>query len=597
VRTTTTISQDGDGDSDPDEARAEYYIRLMSSDLFASKPLPEAGVVTIGRSSKNDIVIPDLLASREHARIRVQRGPRGASIDVEDLGSANGTRVRDLSVAPGQPVAISPGDPIRIGGTLVMVVQDHQPAGLRNIWSHTSFERRLEEDCKRLVAGRSTLALGRFRFQGPAPWLQALPVLAQEVRAPHVFAAYGPQDYEVLFADTRHGEPERVMDNLVHAFHDRGLEACAALAWAPEHGRSADELFAHAHALLRPALSQSAAAREEPRAHSPAMAEVRAMAGRAATSTINVLLLGETGVGKEVLARLIHRRSARSGKLWVALNCAGFAESLLDSELFGFEKNAFTGAASAKIGLLESANGGTVFLDEVGEMPASAQVKLLRVLEAREVLPVGALRPRPLDVRIISATNRDLEADVAAGKFRRDLYYRLNGISLSIPPLRERTGEIEELVAAFIAGGCADRDPAERPSLSPEAMSLLLGYDWPGNVRELKNVIERALVLCDSGTIRPEHLPIEKLVRATNARSSDAPDLAIDKVRSQSTPPLAPSEPSAARGERERILAALAACASNQTRAARVLGISRRTLVSKLGLYGIPRPQKGPHLS
>ena len=331
------------------------------------------------------------------------------------------------------------------------------------------------------------------------------------------------------------------------------------------------------------------------------MERLRGLAKRAAASNISVLILGETGVGKDVLAQEIHRLSSRSGPL-VVLNCAGLAETLIETELFGHEKGAFTGAARAKVGLLEAGNGGTVFLDEVGEMPLSLQPRLLRAIEAREVLPVGAVKPRPIDVRFIAATNRDLEAEVAQGTFRRDLFFRLNGITLAIPPLRERTDEIAALAETFVADACRESGRERPPTITAEAMGYILDYDWPGNIRELKNVIERALVLCDGDEITPQFLPLDKMsdISPTSLRleeSGAGQSRAVGFGEAASWPGISADQlpvlddPKKA-AERQSILDALAKNAGNQTRAAQPSGMPRRTFITKLDTYGIPRPQK-----
>ena len=199
-------------------------------------------------------------------------------------------------------------------------------------------------------------------------------------------------------------------------------------------------------------------------------------ASRAARSTISVLLFGETGVGKEVLARAIHAHSPRSAGPFMGINCASLSESLLESELFGSEKGAFTGAVQARAGLFEAANGGTVFLDEVGELPLATQAKLLRVLEERVVTRLGSTRPRPIDVRFVAATNRNIETEDAQGGFRRDLYFRLNGIALTIPPLRERPGEVEVFARTFLAAACRELELRERLTLSPRVIELLRSH-------------------------------------------------------------------------------------------------------------------------
>jgi len=302
------------------------------------------------------------------------------------------------------------------------------------------------------------------------------------------------------------------------------------------------------------------------------MLRVQALAERAAGGDINVLILGECGSGKEVLAHSIHAASARASRPLVAFSCAALATSLLESELFGYERGAFTGAAQAKPGLLETAPGGTVFLDEIGDLAPESQAKLLRVIETREVLRLGGVRPRKIDVRFICATNLDLEAAVASGRYRRDLYFRLNGMTLTVPALRERPADIPILARGFLARAAAQMRPDKPiPDISEEAMTVLRAHGWPGNVRELRNWIDRALVLCDGPTLLPEHL-----------------GRPVPVVAGIQGPP--PETPAA--DERARVLAALAACGGNQSRAARQLGISRKVLIARLDRYGVARPRK-----
>jgi DNA-binding NtrC family response regulator len=327
--------------------------------------------------------------------------------------------------------------------------------------------------------------------------------------------------------------------------------------------------------------------------HDPAMRALLEQAELAAQSRISVLVLGETGVGKEVLAQTIHRRSPRARGPMLAINCAALSESLLESELFGHEKGAFTGALATRPGLFEAAEGGTVFLDEVGELPMSVQVKLLRVIEERKVLRVGARTARGVDVRFVSATHRDLETEITRGAFRQDLFFRLNGIALTIPPLRRRVGEIASLAAAFAEEASRQIDRPRAPSLSSEALGILERYSWPGNIRELRNAVERAAVLCQGDEILPEHLP-------SKITGGAPPPL--------TAPPAAPPPPSprlTEKGdsverltlqlgevEKRRVIRALDQCQGNQTRAAAQLGISRWTLIERIKQYGLPRPRK-----
>jgi transcriptional regulator with PAS, ATPase and Fis domain len=295
------------------------------------------------------------------------------------------------------------------------------------------------------------------------------------------------------------------------------------------------------------------------------------MVERVAKRTTTVLLLGETGVGKEVVAERIHHASDRADKPFVRINCGALPENLLESELFGYERGAFTGADRRKIGLFETATTGSVFLDEIGELKAPLQAKLLRALEARTIMRLGGRDEIPIDVRIIAATNRDLEEEVKRGNFRGDLYFRISAFTIKIPPLRDRPNEIALLADLFLRRLALHAGkPVQR--VTNEARALLERYDWPGNVRELHNVIERAVVLSDGQEIGVAHLP-EQLSTGSPPASSPI------KARMESV-------------EQRTIEDALAAENGNQTRAARRLGISRRTLVYKLEKYQLRQRDK-----
>lgn len=303
---------------------------------------------------------------------------------------------------------------------------------------------------------------------------------------------------------------------------------------------------------------------------------------RIAKSPISVVLEGETGVGKELYARRLHAASTRAAGPWVVINCAAVSESLLESELFGYERGAFTGAARAKVGLIETANGGTVLLDEVGEMPAVLQAKLLRVIEQREVLPVGAVRPRPVDIRVISATHRRLAEEVAAERFRQDLWFRLNGITLHIEPLRARRAEIEPLARLFIHEMAAEMQLAEEPKIGRIAMSIMNDHPWPGNVRELRNVVRRAVVVAGGQEITEEHI-LFGAPQAMRASTHDSQSAASTLSLQNEVEVL----------EKKRVIEALDACHGNQSRAAHLLGIARGTLIARIERHGLARPRKG----
>ncbi len=302
---------------------------------------------------------------------------------------------------------------------------------------------------------------------------------------------------------------------------------------------------------------------------SPAIRQVMQTVRQIAPTDTNVLILGESGTGKELVARSIHHHSPRVRRPFVAFNCGSFTEELMANELFGHEKGAFTGANREKAGLLEAADGGTVFLDEIGDMPQSMQIKLLRVIQEREVLRVGGTRPRPVDVRFIAATHRELEDDVQQGQFRQDLYYRLNVIALHLPPLSGRDGDIALLANYFLSLKCQAMHKSVN-AIHPEAMALLSRHSWPGNVRELENVIERGVALATGDTILRTDLPDDLL------------NLAIETYRQPSG-----SIPTLVEQEQRYIRWVLEQCDGNRTQAAAIMGIDRVSLWRKLKRYGM----------
>jgi transcriptional regulator with GAF, ATPase, and Fis domain len=461
---TTTIN------SPLERSPGERLVLLVVGDgVSFTQPLPSSGQLTIGRADDADLRLSEAWVSRRHAILHL-----GPELRVEDLGSANGTRVRGQAVASGSTVVVAPGDVIELGSTLLVI------------------QRRATAE---VASGAS-----------PLPASPSAPVAARPTASSF--------------------EPFVVIQD------DRMKDLVAQI-----------ELVAR--------------------------------------GPINVLLLGETGVGKELMASLVHRKSPRLAKPFVSINCAALPEALLESELFGHERGAFTGAVHAKPGLLETADGGTVFLDEIGTLPLSLQAKLLRVIEERQVRRVGGLKPRRLDVRFVSATNRDLQIDVAAERFRADLFFRLAGITVQIPPLRERKSEVPQLAATFLAEICAQTGRIPAPILTSGALELLQLHQWPGNVRELRNVIERAALLCTSDHILPEHLSIGPVPRpAGPIREATSEFLPGDTGKTGLREDLASLE-------RRRILEALDRCGGNQSRAARMLGISRNTLIARLKQYGV----------
>jgi two-component system nitrogen regulation response regulator GlnG len=322
----------------------------------------------------------------------------------------------------------------------------------------------------------------------------------------------------------------------------------------------------------------------------PRMQELYKAIGRIAGSDVTVLLRGESGTGKELVARAIHHYSRRSGRAFVAVSCAAIPGTLLESEMFGHERGAFTDAKERRLGKFELAQGGTLYLDEIGDMPVELQTKLLRALQERTIERVGGQESIRIDVRVIAATNRDLEVAMRDGGFREDLYYRLNVVTLNLPPLRERRRDVPLLVEHFLAKHAEDLGDR---GVAPDALDRLVGHDWPGNVRELENVIQRAMVLAQNGVILPEHLPIGPV----SAAASVAVDATLEEIIERKLL-------ECVRGLRERtsanlydlviglvekplLRAVLRETAGNQVRAAQILGINRNTLRKKLTEHGI----------
>ncbi|HEY5950778.1 MAG TPA: sigma-54 dependent transcriptional regulator, partial [Kofleriaceae bacterium] len=391
--------------------------------------------------------------------------------------------------------------------------------------------------------------------------------------------------FELLLPETSADQVAGAMARVKHALSLHDCEARIAVARYPYDGTTPESLVARVWEQLDAPLPLPVTE----------MDAVRALIAQVAVSEVSVLISGETGVGKELCAEMVHRQSRRAARPFVKLNCSTITESLIESELFGHERGAFTGATGATPGLFEAGDGGTVFLDEIGELPLSAQAKLLRVLEDKVVRRVGSAVGRTLDVRFVAATNRMLHDEIDAGRFRRDLYYRIAGVTISIPPLRERPGEIAGLARAFAA---RPRGQASPTSLDDSVLDALRRHQWPGNIRELRSTIERAVLFANGGPIRPEHLTLGQAHSARNRGS--VPTMPIERLSEITIGGLGAAPVAAdarladsiAEVERKRILDAMEKCGGNQTRAARLLGISRNTLLARLDAYGLPRPRK-----
>ena len=555
--------------------------------------LPEGAEVTFGRSRAATVPIDSERVSRLHARI----ARRGGRVTVEDLGSRNGTRVNGSKIDGA--TELTSGDQIEVGPvTAVISTSSAATARRPRIGSAAHLEERLRAETDRGQRYRRAVGLLMVRLGGPIEAMDAaVERLAAELRPMDTIAEYGPDDIAVLVPELDEAELAETARRLVDAASQAapGAELRIGLAQFPRHGAAPDELIERARAALRSARGGSGAIVSAPAPEARAMAgdlvvadpqmrRVYALVDRVADSPMTVLVVGETGVGKEVVAESLHRRSSRRDRSFVRLNCACLPEGLLESELFGHERGAFTGAERRRTGYFEAADGGTIFLDEIGEITPAVQAKLLRVLEERTLTRVGGTQEISVDVRVVCATNRDLEAEVARGAFREDLFFRISAFTILVPPLRDRRSEIVPLAEHVLAQLAREAGHAP-PRLSPEARAALERYSWPGNVRELRNAVERAIVLQNAGVIELADLPdrLREEPRPGGAGIVAVADSGEIDVRQQ-----------VADVERATIQAALDACGGNQTHAARRLGLSRRALIYRMEKHGLkPAPGGG----
>jgi transcriptional regulator with AAA-type ATPase domain len=528
--------------------------------------LPE-GLVSIGRDEASRVVIADPRVSRSHALLQV-----GERITLSDLGSVNGTFVADQRIEQGEARPLELGQAFSIGDSTLVVcatpLSRHQPRRL------PSFEALAEHVVALPAPARPTpgLSVLKVRVPASAATLPLEAVLGPLLRTDGDFMLRFGQRTLLLgiagvpTSSTAVAE-HAVLRELVGFSIVADIEA-RFIPW--ERLEAAGEGLRALLAFEAPlTLSRGRVVVID-----PVMKELERKIARVAPTPVNVLILGETGTGKDVVASMLHEFSGRSETPFIGINCASLPGELLESELFGHERGAFTGAVTARAGLLEAADGGTLFLDEIGDLPASLQAKLLRVLETRELTRLGSSKPRKIDVRFVAATNSDLASEVQAGRFRRDLYYRLNTITLELPALRDRPSEIVPLARLFHANAC-ERFQIPVVPFGAAAIEALEDYAWPGNVRELRNAIERAVLVAE-GEVEPYHLGIP-------ACGSDLPSLSPEEDASD---PASDDD-----SERERITRALETCGGNQSRAAKLLGMARRTLVRRIVQLGLPRPR------
>ena len=636
--------------------------------------------VTVGRELPSDVRIADPTLSREHARFTLTDG----RILVADLDSTNGTSIGGKRV---EEAEIKLGDEVLLGSLLASVQALGPHENNVGLESDERFRMRLDEEVVRAHYCRSRFAVLMVRaiaappadrdgraLQGgrgaaatlPEAGTVAYPDTHVGRWSPAVRAALRPVDRVALYSRdalqiVMPDAPDDVALDVARAITKGRREGepmlFVGMAMYPDAATEAEKLIELARGALgmtttsepvqvakaalwlagdAPARRPSVAPGpdgEEAIVAGPVMRELLETVSRLAASRIPVILQGETGVGKEVLARLIHESGPRKDRPMVCVNCGAIPPSLVESTLFGHERGAFTGATQQQKGVFEEADGGSVFLDEIGELPLAAQAALLRVLETKKITRVGSTREITTEVRIIAATHRDLDAMCLEGTFREDLYYRMNTMMLTIPPLRDRTDEIELLSLRFLRQANESSHGRVR-AIDPRALARLKDYSWPGNVRELRNAIERAVVIARSETIQEHDLPArvraadgpasrrrppivqfdpeettERLGAAESARRSSRSTPVYDRPASRPSSPPPPQRPSSPppppiptpsegfsdlklklqRYEAQLILEALRSTRWNQTEAARALGMPLRTLVHKIKAFDIKK--------
>jgi two-component system response regulator AtoC len=553
-------------------------LLIYSRDGVQVVQLAEGQSLVIGRAPPADLTVRDSSLSRQHATVELKDG----EVWVEDLQSTNGTQINGEKIERGKAEA---GSEI-VFGAVTASVHMMKPREIRQLGleSHDRFLAELESEMDRAGAFKRSLALLMLRaaLHKQSHIGRWFPNIRKRLRHFDRLGLYSPDTVEILLPETSAKEAEELAATVAG-----GEESLlCGVAVFPTDAKTMEELLEVTRTSLHHASTKSPVLRAAPPGEkgeklgpvvrSPSMQKVFSTLSRLSFSAIPVLIIGETGTGKEVVARAIHEGGKRKDHPMICVNCGGIPSQLVESTLFGHEKGAFTGATAQAKGVFESADGGTVLLDEVGELPPSAQAALLRVLETKQFSRVGSQKEIEVDVRVLAATHRNLEEMAQTGDFREDLLYRLNAMTLAIPPLRERLEDIEPLIKRFIEQA-NNANQCSVWGIDEDAMHLLVGYPWPGNVRELRNAVERAVVIAQGDRISIEDLP-------ERVRESE-PTTQVDVEPGQEGEINLKAEMQ--RHEADLILKALRQCGWDRKEAAALLGLPVRTLAHKMQVHGI----------
>ncbi len=578
------------------------YLFLFTAESAVPIPLPAEGELFVGQAENRACVFDEKVPSEPLAKFAIENGT--ALITAQSRKGETAIAVNGLLLS--QERILVSGDLIVIGEETMVFHSDPRLTSKRPLLDLFQIRDRLSQEIERAMRYQRPLSLLLIEIDAllESEKTRLCEIVVSTVRFVDVVGWNGSLEFVIIFPETSKNAmiPAK---RLLQAIAPIAPGARVGLVKCPGDGSDADSLLTGARNAAQGARSGSVATlseaapafwidEQEVIAVDPKMKQLFVFVKNLAKSEIPILITGETGVGKEIVASAIHAWSSRGGSNMVSINCAAMPESLLESELFGYERGAFTGSGSGKPGLLEAASGGTVFFDEVSESSPITQAKLLRVIETQRSRRIGAVAEHKIDVRIIAATNCHIQKEIEAGRFRQDLYYRLSAATIAVLPLRDRMLDLPVLASCFLYNAC-DKYEREQMSISEEALRSLLKHDWPGNVRELKNLMEYVAAAVKEPLLREDHLPDEICKKAApwirrrhGASSPPAKSAETNSIGATSTPGRFKKLSDEIRDlEKRRIKEALQATDGVRVRAAELIGMPLRTLVTKLKVYGL----------